>query len=71
MSGKGKANRFYVVFRGRNPGIYNSWGACESQVHCFKNNKHECYPTLREAQAALAAYFAQPDDIQTPFETQE
>lgn len=59
MSGKGQ--KFYVVFRGRQPGIYYSWDDCRSQVLCFKNNKHQRYPTLKEAQAALHAYFAKAD----------
>lgn len=62
----GKGNKYYVVFRGRNPGIYYSWDECRAQVHGFKNNRHERYPTLEEAQQALQEYFANPDSMESP-----
>lgn len=60
-----KRQRFYVVFRGRNPGIYTSWDDAKEEVLGFKNNKHECFLTLQQAQEALAAYFARADANQS------
>ena len=28
----GKAKKFYVVWEGNNPGIYNSWTECQLQI---------------------------------------
>lgn len=68
MSAKG--HRFYVVYRGRNPGIYNSWDEAKEEVLCFKNNKHESFPTLRQAQEALDAYSSSADSSQTSKDNQ-
>lgn len=62
----GKGNRFYVVFRGRNPGIYFSWEDCNAQVYKFRDNKHECYSTLEMAQAAFQNYFQQQEVRESP-----
>lgn len=50
---KSKAN-FYVVWQGREPGIYDSWSACEAQVKGVAA-KYKGFATLAEAQQAFAA----------------
>ena len=50
---KQKAN-FYVVWQGRETGIYDSWDACEAQVKGVAA-KYKGFATLAEAQQALAA----------------
>lgn len=50
---KQKAN-FYVVWQGRETGIYDSWAACEAQVKGVAA-KYKGFATLAEAQQALAA----------------
>ena len=50
---KSKAN-FYVVWQGREPGIYYSWSACEAQVKGVAA-KYKGFATLAEAQQAFAA----------------
>ena len=49
---KSKAN-FYVVWQGREPGIYDSWTACEAQVKGIAA-KYKGFATLAEAQQAFA-----------------
>ena len=49
---KSKAN-FYVVWQGREPGIYDSWAACEAQVKGTAA-KYKGFATLAEAQQAFA-----------------
>lgn len=50
---KSKVN-FYVVWQGREPGIYDSWSACEAQVKGVAA-KYKGFATLAEAQQAFAA----------------
>ena len=46
----------YVVFRGRRPGVYNSWAECHAQVNGFKGCLFQSYNTLDEAQDAWTSY---------------
>ncbi|KAK1682030.1 hypothetical protein QYE76_042878 [Lolium multiflorum] len=39
---------WYVVFRGRVPGIYSSWRVCQDQVNDYSNNSYRGYATLQE-----------------------
>ena len=49
---KAKAN-FYVVWQGRESGIYDSWAACEAQVKGV-SAKYKGFATREEAEKALA-----------------
>ena len=40
---------FYVVVRGKKPGIYNNWIECKSYVDGFKNPLYKKFTTLSEA----------------------
>ena len=46
--------KFYVVWQGREAGIYDSWAACEAQVKGVAA-KYKGFATREEAEAALAA----------------
>ena len=46
--------KFYVVWQGREAGIYDSWAACEAQVKGVAA-KYKGFATRAEAEAALAA----------------
>jgi viroplasmin and RNaseH domain-containing protein len=37
------------MFRGRQPGVYNSWRIFQAQVNGFSNNIYIGYQTLEEA----------------------
>lgn len=41
--------RYYVVKKGREPGIYRSWGECEQQIHGFSGAVHKSFNTQEEA----------------------
>lgn len=45
-------NRFYVVWRGRRTGIFDSWEACKQSVIGFDGAQYKGYPTLDAAQRA-------------------
>ncbi len=44
--------KFYVVWKGRQPGIYDSWAHCEAQVKGFPGAKFKAFPTREMAEAA-------------------
>ena len=46
--------KFYVVWQGREAGIYDSWAACEAQVKGVAA-KYKGFATLAEAEQAFAA----------------
>lgn len=49
--------KFYVVWKGKNPGIYTSWTACEEQVKGV-DAKYKGFSTLAEAEKALSDGYA-------------
>ena len=44
--------KFYVVWIGRKPGIYNSWPECQAQVMGFEKALYKSFPTRNEAETA-------------------
>ena len=49
----GKKQKYYVVWYGREPGIYTSWEECVKQTSGFKGAKYKAYPTPAEAEQAF------------------
>lgn len=47
-------NQFYVVWKGKTPGIYTSWEECSAQVNGFSGAKFKGFKTRAEAEAAFA-----------------
>lgn len=45
--------KFYVVWEGRAPGIYDSWEECEEQIKNFPGAKFRAYHSQDEATAAF------------------
>ncbi|RJG42393.1 ribonuclease H family protein [Motilimonas pumila] len=55
--------KFYVVWKGRKAGIFNTWAECKALVDGFAGAKYKSFTTLAEAEAAFgkkAAYQAKP-----------
>ena len=52
MSKKAK-KKYYVVWRGVTPGIYESWEACQQQVSGFDGAQFKSFLTLEEAEQAF------------------
>ena len=44
--------RYYVVWKGRRPGVYETWESCEGQVKGYKGAEYNSYKTLGEAAEA-------------------
>ena len=49
----GKKNNFYVVWQGKNPGIYSSWEECRKNVEGFAGAQYKGFETKEEAEIAL------------------
>ena len=45
--------KFYVVWRGRKPGVYDSWDGCKAQVAGFGEAEYKAYATLEDAEEAF------------------
>ncbi|WP_243297058.1 ribonuclease H1 domain-containing protein [Bacillus litorisediminis] len=50
-----KPKKYYVVWIGRNPGIYTSWDECKEQVNGYQGAKYKSFSTEQEAKAAFTA----------------
>lgn len=46
--------KYYVVWVGREPGIYSSWSECELQTKGFEGAKYKGFPSHSEAELAAA-----------------
>lgn len=51
----GNKQKYYVVWRGEVPGIYESWKDCEAQTKGIKGAVYKSFDTLAEAQQAYAS----------------
>lgn len=49
--------KFYVVWDGNNPGIYNSWADCQLQIKGYPNAKYKSFKTKVEAEAAYSSNY--------------
>ena len=47
-----KKQKYYVVWQGREPGIYTDWHSCERQVKGVEGARYKSYETQEEAEAA-------------------
>lgn len=47
------AKKFYVVWKGRKPGIYTDWPTCLQQVDKFTGARYKSFPSLKDAQLAF------------------
>ena len=48
-----RKNKFFVVWDGREPGIYPSWDECKRQVHAYPEAKYKSFATEAEAREAF------------------
>lgn len=46
--------KIYVVWQGREPGIYTDWEACEAQVKGFAGARFQSFATMEQAKEAFA-----------------
>lgn len=53
-----KKEKFYVVWKGKRPGIYNSWDDCKAATAGFKGAQYKSFPTFAEAKKAYNGNYA-------------
>ena len=49
--------KYYVVWKGRKPGIFTSWAECEKQVKGFAAAQYKSFDSLKEAEAAYQSKY--------------
>lgn len=52
---KKKTRKYYVVWNGRKPGVYDNWEDCRKQIEGFAEAKYISFPTSDEAQNAFSS----------------
>jgi ribonuclease HI len=48
-----KKAKFYVVWQGRETGVFTDWKECEAQIKGFQDAHYKSFDTLQEAEAAI------------------
>ena len=48
-----KKQKYYVVWQGKQPGIYTDWDTCREQVQGVQGAQYKGFDTLAEAEAAI------------------
>lgn len=51
-------NKYYVVWKGHNPGVYDSWEACKKEVEGFQGALYKGFPDKTSAEDAFAKGFS-------------
>ena len=46
-------NKYYVVWKGHSPGVYDSWEACKKEVENFPGALYKGFPTKESAEEAF------------------
>ena len=52
-----KIKKYYVVWAGIDPGIYDSWEKCQLQIKAYPNAKYKSFKTLADAKTAFAGKY--------------
>jgi len=47
-----KKKKFYVVWQGKHPGIFESWKDCKAQIEGYKGAQYKSFATFEEAKKA-------------------
>jgi ribonuclease HI len=47
---------WYVVYRGKKPGVYDSWARCNEQVAGYKKNNYKSFPCKEEVVASYLEF---------------
>ncbi len=50
--------KYYVVWKGKEPGIYTSWNDCKQQVDGFAGAAYKSFTSMMEAELAYKEHFA-------------
>lgn len=50
----GKTRKYYVVWQGLHPGVYNNWEDCKEQVEGQSGAKYKAFESREAAEEAFA-----------------
>jgi ribonuclease HI len=50
-------SKFYVVWNGHTPGIYNSWAECQLQIKGYPSAKYKSFKTKEQAESAFKDHY--------------
>ena len=53
-----KKKKYYTVWEGNTPGVYDSWDACKAQIQGYPNAKYKSFKSKEAAKAAYRESFA-------------
>lgn len=56
----GKKKKYYVVWEGVEPGVYDNWNTVKLQVQGYPNAKYKSYPSRDEAEQAYSGGYVAP-----------
>lgn len=59
-----KKKKYYVVWEGKEPGIYESWRDAQAQIKNWPGARYKAFPSRAEAEAALSGHFSHHIDLQ-------
>ena len=51
--GSKRKKKFYVVWTGKSPGVFETWADCDASIQGFPGAKYKSFPTLKSAKAAF------------------
>lgn len=70
---KAKKKKFYVVWQGRQTGIFHDWSACQAQIQGYGGARYKAFDTRAQAEEAWAGeyndYVGTSPKIKTPVPT--
>ncbi len=53
-----KKKKFYVVWKGKHPGIFETWEDCKAQITSYKGAQYKSFSTFNEAKKAFNGNYA-------------
>ena len=59
-------NKFYVVWKGRNPGVYDRWEDCKKEIEGYTGALYKGFPDKASAEAAFKKGFTGFEKKATP-----
>lgn len=61
-----KGSKYYVVWKGKNPGVYDNWDLCKLQVDGFIGAQFKSFPNQAQAEDAFRNNFKDYVDFSKP-----
>ena len=62
---KAKKKKYYVVWKGHNPGIYESWDECKRQVSGVEGAQYKAFADREEAETAFKGFYESYKGVDT------